>query len=191
MEILHIQYFTFCSQHFWFGIFKQTLLVWQNLKISLQKIPAVGQHHYIIQRDRMGDKEIKASALVYGSFTRCKTVKKRNHSRSQWLVWWTPLAGDHLHEFKAAVVQLNVRGVVVLRVDLARPERATVFGLKRRKMRGSQIGFREFKSEETFSRMQKERLGTLYMLLVFFLGLVSYTNWHENGEKRRGWKPAG
>lgn len=69
-----------CFEHFWFGIFKQTLLVWQNLKISLQKIPAVGQHHYIIQRDRMREKEIKASALVYGSFTRCKTVKKKKSS---------------------------------------------------------------------------------------------------------------
>lgn len=113
-----------------------------------------------------------------------QSCEKRNHQRSQWLVWWTPLAGNHLHEFKAAVVQLNVRGVVVLRVDLARPQRATVFGLKRGKTRENQTGFREFKSEETFSRMRKERLGTLYMLLVFFLGLVSYTNWHDKG--RRG-----
>lgn len=86
--------------------------------------------------------------------------KKRNHSRSQWLVWWTPLAGDHLHEFKAAVVELNVRGVVVLRVDLARPERATVFGLKRRKTR-------ETKLDLGNSRVRK----------------------HSAGCKRKGWVP--
>lgn len=68
-----------------------------------------------------------------------QNCEKRNHQRSQWLVWWTPLAGNHLHEFKAAVVQLNVRGVVVLRVDLARPQRATVFGLKRGKTRETKL----------------------------------------------------
>lgn len=40
-----------------------------------------------------------------------------------------PLAGDDLHELEAAVVELDVRGVVVLRVDLTRPQRTAVLGL--------------------------------------------------------------
>lgn len=44
----------------------------------------------------------------------------------QWFDGWAPLAGDNLHEFKATVVELNVRGVVVLRVDLTGPQRTTV-----------------------------------------------------------------
>lgn len=42
---------------------------------------------------------------------------------------WAPLAGDDLHELEAAVVELNVRGVVVLCVDLTGPQRTAVLGL--------------------------------------------------------------
>jgi len=47
----------------------------------------------------------------------------------QWLDGRTPLAGDDLHELKAAVVQLDLRGVVILSVDLAGPQRTAVLGL--------------------------------------------------------------
>lgn len=114
--------------------------------------------------------------LVYEVQTVLKKKKKNQHS--QWFIWWTPLAGNHLHQFKAAVVQLNVRGVVVLRVDLARPQRATVFGLRRaNESKETNWILSEFMCEETFGQMQKQRPSTLYMLFVFFLGLVSYTNW--------------
>ena len=39
----------------------------------------------------------------------------------QWFDWWAPLAGDDLHEFESAVVELNVCGVVILCVDLTGP----------------------------------------------------------------------
>lgn len=52
-----------------------------------------------------------------------------NHQHLQWFDWWTPLAGNDLHEFKAAVVELNVRGIVVLCVDLTCPQRTTVLRL--------------------------------------------------------------
>lgn len=44
-----------------------------------------------------------------------------NHQYLQWFDWWAPLAGNDLHEFKAAVVELNVRGIVILCVDLTGP----------------------------------------------------------------------
>ena len=47
----------------------------------------------------------------------------------QWLDGRAPLAGDDLHELKAAVVELDLRGVVVLGVDLAGPQRTAVLGL--------------------------------------------------------------
>lgn len=82
------------------------------------------EENYTIQRD--GTKE----KVIFVCFVApVRIVYELCHL--QWLIWWTPLAGNHLHEFKAAVVQLNVCGVVVLCVDLARPQRATVFGLNR------------------------------------------------------------
>lgn len=42
-----------------------------------------------------------------------------------------PLAGDDLHQLEAGVVQLHLCGVVVLGVDLGRPEWTAVFGLRR------------------------------------------------------------
>lgn len=42
---------------------------------------------------------------------------------------WAPLAGNDLHELKAAVVELHLHGVVILRVDLTGPQRAAVLGL--------------------------------------------------------------
>lgn len=47
----------------------------------------------------------------------------------QWFDWGAPLAGNDLHELKAVVVELHLHGVVVLRVDLTGPQRATVLGL--------------------------------------------------------------
>lgn len=106
-------------------------------------------------------------------FTRLQVTNCKKKSQcSQWFVRWTPFAGNHLHEFKAAVVQLNVRGVVVLRVDLASPQRATVFGLNM-ETQESKLNFGNSKCQETISQMQRKGRGTLYMLLVFFLGLVS------------------
>lgn len=49
--------------------------------------------------------------LVHSSLT-------DNHQCLQWFDWWAPLAGNDLHEFKAAVVELNVSGIVILCVDL-------------------------------------------------------------------------
>lgn len=43
--------------------------------------------------------------------------------------WRAPLAGNDLHELKAVVVELHLHGVVVLRVDLTGPQRATVLSL--------------------------------------------------------------
>lgn len=66
----------------------------------------------------------KAFYQVYGSLIR--------HIHCQYLQWfdrWTPLAGNDLHEFKAAVVELNVGGIVVLCVDLTGPKRTTVLRL--------------------------------------------------------------
>lgn len=70
-----------------------------------------------------------------------KNLSGRKSLHSQWLIRWTPFAGDHLHQFKAAAVQLNVSGVVVLCVDLTRPQRATVFGLRRETKAKKQIRF--------------------------------------------------
>jgi len=53
------------------------------------------------------------------------------HQPLQWFDWWAPLAGDDLHEFKAAVVELNVSGVVILCVDLTGPQRAAVLRLSK------------------------------------------------------------
>ena len=50
----------------------------------------------------------------------------------QWFDWGAPLAGDDLHELKAAAVQLHVCGIVILRVDLARAQRTAVLGLHTR-----------------------------------------------------------
>lgn len=45
----------------------------------------------------------------------------------------TPLAGDDLHELKAAVVELDVCSVVILGVDLTGPQRPAVLRLVKEK----------------------------------------------------------
>lgn len=50
-------------------------------------------------------------------------------SNSQRLDGRAPLAGDDLHQLEAAVVELDVSGVVVLCVDLTGPERTAVLRL--------------------------------------------------------------
>lgn len=47
----------------------------------------------------------------------------------QWFDWWASLAGNDLHEFKAAVVELDVSGIVILCVDLTGPQRTAVLRL--------------------------------------------------------------
>lgn len=93
---------------------------------------------------------------------------------SQRLDGGAPLAGDDLHELEAAVVELNVRGVVVLRVDLTGPQRAAVLGLE------ANVELNEAKNSRARKHSphppHRPGFNTLYMLLVFFLGFASYTN---------------
>lgn len=51
------------------------------------------------------------------------------HHYIQWFDRWAPFAGNHFHEFKAAVVELNVHSIVILCVDLTGPQRTTVLRL--------------------------------------------------------------
>lgn len=95
---------------------------------------------------------------------------------SQWFDRWAPLAGNNFHDFKATVVQLNLRGVVILCVDLAGPQRTTVLRLNIDTQSWIKIRS-DFKSKAMFNDQKNIfRQNTLYMLLVFFLGLASYTN---------------
>lgn len=57
------------------------------------------------------------------------SLSTEQHQNLQWFDWWAPLAGNNLHEFKAAVVELDVSGVVILCVDLTGPERTAVLRL--------------------------------------------------------------
>lgn len=52
-----------------------------------------------------------------------------NSQYLQWFDWWASLAGNDLHEFKAAVVELDVSGIVILCVDLTGPQRTAVLRL--------------------------------------------------------------
>lgn len=70
-------------------------------------------------------------------------VMHRNPQHSQWFDWWTPLAGYDLHEFEAAVVQLNVSGIVVLCVDLTRSQWTVVLRLNKEAQTGYGTKVRE------------------------------------------------
>lgn len=57
------------------------------------------------------------------------SLSSSNFWHIQWFNWWAPLAGNDLHELKAVVVELHLHGIVILRVDLTGPQRATVLSL--------------------------------------------------------------
>lgn len=64
----------------------------------------------------------------------CKKCYLQTHNKwtshnLQWFDGWTPLAGNDLHEFKAAVVELNVGGIIILCVDLTGSQRTAVLRL--------------------------------------------------------------
>ena len=109
--------------------------------------------------------------------------------RLQWLDGRAPLAGDHLHELEAAVGELDLRGVVVLGVDLAGPQRTAVLGLTdERTHTHTHTHTKSYKHPNTSISLHRSTrrgsYGTLYMLFVFFLGLASYISC--NGGGRRG-----
>lgn len=95
-----------------------------------------------------------------------------------------PLAGDYLHELKAAAVQLNLWAVVILCVDLTGPQRTAVLRLNVRKQRGK---YELKKNHELHPAALKVRKDTLYMLLDFFLGFASYTSCEQGKVIRTMW----
>lgn len=74
-----------------------------------------------------------------------------------------PLAGGHLHQVEVARVQLRVRGVLVLGVNLARAQRTVVLALKQKGRSDSDPGTGLTDREASGEAMVKP-------LLPFFLG---------------------
>lgn len=91
----------------------------------------------------------------------------------------TPFAGNDLHELKAVVVELYLGSIVILGVDLTSTERATVLRLQQETNKSMRM-MPQTATTSMLVRIKAHGGGgyffTLYMLLVFFLGLASYIN---------------